>query len=202
MGKAEILQLISYPELLDQTTLSGLKELVETSPLYQTGWMLLLRNLKNLDSPEFGEYLKKAAPRIADRKILYQYLHPEQFPAITGPGTENPTVTGEFDLSLLNDTKEAENQNTIQSGIIENFLKKQPGTRILSSSGKDTPVDISERSVTEHDDFLTETLAEIYISQNNFKKAIESFEKLSLKYPEKSIYFAARIEEIKKLLNN
>ena len=51
-------------------------------------------------------------------------------------------------------------------------------------------------SVKEDNDLVTETLANIYASQGNLEKAIESFERLQLKYPEKSTYFAGRIKEL------
>lgn len=55
---------------------------------------------------------------------------------------------------------------------------------------------MEEESVRENDDILTETLASIYLKQKQYAKAINIFKKLSLKYPEKSGYFAARISDI------
>ena len=47
-------------------------------------------------------------------------------------------------------------------------------------------------------DFCTETLARIYLEQGYKDEAREIYSKLSLRYPEKSVYFAALIDEINK----
>lgn len=50
----------------------------------------------------------------------------------------------------------------------------------------------------ENPEFCTETLARIYLEQDHPEQAIDIYSKLSLRYPEKSIYFAALIDEINK----
>ena len=60
---------------------------------------------------------------------------------------------------------------------------------------------VAEKSVQENEEIITETLANIYLQQKNYKKALDAFEKLSLKYPEKSVYFASRIKEIEEIKN-
>jgi tetratricopeptide (TPR) repeat protein len=87
--------------------------------------------------------------------------------------------------------------------LIDQFLKDYPS---VSKAGPIRP-EISynnedqEDDTSENDAFITETLARIYIKQGLYQKAINAFEKLTLKYPEKSVYFARQIEEVTKLLN-
>jgi hypothetical protein len=49
---------------------------------------------------------------------------------------------------------------------------------------------------------MTETLARIYVEQKNYDKAIQSYKILSLKYPEKSGFFADQIKAVKQLQEN
>lgn len=44
---------------------------------------------------------------------------------------------------------------------------------------------------------LTETMADVLIKQGKLSQAIDLYRKLSLLHPEKSVYFASRIEELK-----
>lgn len=85
-----------------------------------------------------------------------------------------------------------------QNELIDNFIKTNP--RIVPDPERPAFNDISENSVKESEHLITDTLASIYVKQGNYAKAIFAYEKLSLKYPEKSTYFAGQISEIKKLL--
>ena len=85
--------------------------------------------------------------------------------------------------------------------LIDKFIREEP--RITpSKSTFYSPSNMAKKSILEPDDLVTETLASIYAQQGNFKKAISFYQKLSLKFPEKSRYFAALIEELKKKSNS
>ena len=56
---------------------------------------------------------------------------------------------------------------------------------------------------TENDDsMLSESLAKMYIARHKYSQALEIIKRLSLKYPEKSIYFADQIRFLAKLVLN
>jgi len=55
---------------------------------------------------------------------------------------------------------------------------------------------LAEKSNTDGE-VLTETMADIFIQQGKAQKAIETYEKLSLLNPDKSAYFASKIEHLK-----
>mgnify|MGYP001806493195 CR=1 FL=1 len=87
-----------------------------------------------------------------------------------------------------------------QFNLIDKFIEKNP--RIMVKENIPPVVqDLSEESVKEGE-FITETLAEIYIRQKKYDKAIQIYQKLSLKYPQKSIYFANSISKIEDLIQN
>jgi len=85
--------------------------------------------------------------------------------------------------------------------IIANFLANEP--RISRPKAEFfSPAKAAKLSVSEDDSLVSETLAKIYLSQGNLHKALKAYESLLLQNPEKSTYFAARIEEIKSKLES
>ncbi len=84
--------------------------------------------------------------------------------------------------------------------LIERFIKTSPRLERLTTQETGPVKDLSEASTNETGSFITETLARIYVNQGYYFKAINIYEKLALKYPEKSAYFASRIEKIKELI--
>ena len=92
------------------------------------------------------------------------------------------------------------------NSLIDRFLSSNPSTirfekKLQENIVDDSDNEVFDKSVSENDEIITETLAMIYLEQKKYDKALDAFRKLSLKYPEKSIYFATRIEEIEKLKN-
>jgi len=84
--------------------------------------------------------------------------------------------------------------------LIEKFIELNPKI----PQAKDTtavPINSAKSNETPSS-IMTETLAQIYLEQKKYSKAIQAYEILILKYPEKSSFFADRIKNIKILQQN
>ena len=110
-----------------------------------------------------------------------------------------PTSTDTDILELIENDSDMGNEKV---DLIERFITEQPTIPrpATPQRGSDNGgvVDVSVNSVIEPDELATETLAEIYALQGYVEKAISVYEKLRLKYPEKSSYFADQIQKLKK----
>lgn len=77
--------------------------------------------------------------------------------------------------------------------------------RFIDANPKISPVGEAENvySVVKEDlysdELMTETLAKLLVKQKKYKKAISAYKILSLKYPEKNVFFAGQIQKIKNL---
>ena len=92
-------------------------------------------------------------------------------------------------------------ENLSKNQLIDNFLNLNP--RIIPNKEYVTNNSMSSSSIlSEDEELFSETLAKIYIKQEHFDKAILTYEKLCLKYPEKSIYFASQINKLEELIKN
>lgn len=83
--------------------------------------------------------------------------------------------------------------------IINKFIEKEPS---ISRPQKEfySPSKKAKESINPDSLIYTETLANIFAIQGNFPKAIVAYEQLMLTNPEKKIFFANRIEELKEKL--
>ena len=84
--------------------------------------------------------------------------------------------------------------------IIDRFIELNPKISPVKENTK-TPSNININN-DEPTHLMTETLAKVYLEQKKFNKAIQAYEILILKYPEKSSFFADRIKKIKDLQQN
>ena len=81
--------------------------------------------------------------------------------------------------------------------IVDRFLSRDSYKIVAQEKGDDIEV-VTEAELTEEDDLVSEELAEIYLKQGLNELAKETYRKLSLLNPEKSVYFAGLIEKIDK----
>ena len=184
------------PGKLTEKTIPEFKSLVEKYPWFQAAWFLYLKNLYDCNSPDYEGELAKAAISVTDRKKLYNFLHvsDENISTINAASPEY-VLEGKVDPDSMDNTS-----------LIDKFLTSKPFFKKIRNEEEiqqeEKPDDeIIKNSLSENDEIITETLALIYFKQKKYEKAIEAFQKLSLKYPEKSIYFAARIKDIETLKN-
>jgi len=218
MKAEQIFQYIQAPEKLNQETLPFLKELTQRHPAFEAAWILYLRNLKNINDSSFEQELINGAIRIQNRRKLYLFLNQktqqtelEESESVEQVNAENTEIFNlifapEYRLDATEIEEETQPPNRKEPEkkfrLIDKFLEAQPKMPLIRSNESVSPMDSGEQNKDENDDLVTETLASIYAQQGYYKKAIQIFEKLSLKYPEKSTYFAAQIEKIKSLMNN
>ena len=96
-------------------------------------------------------------------------------------------------------SKKSANSAVSQVQLIEKFIKNEPriGKKSLLESESNTDLeDLAKKRLQQSDKFLTETLAELLVNQKKYSKAIKIYEKLMVKFPKKTTYFAAQIDKI------
>ena len=110
--------------------------------------------------------------------------------------------TGKISTKTENPAKETEKSENQLSAfeLIDKFIKDEPRINPVKTEFF-SPVNMAKQSVAEDITFVSETLAKIYVLQGNYAKAIQAYESLRLKYPEKRLYFASQIKNLKKLIN-
>ena len=100
-----------------------------------------------------------------------------------------------------------------QDELINQFIAEQmqlgeqaAQTPITSPVGEQEKAEIADEAINDptqiDDSMLSESLAKMYIARHKYSQALEIIQRLSLNYPEKSIYFADQIRFLTKLVLN
>ncbi len=145
---------------------------------------------------------KRGRPRkkSSDTESTLELLGNDEKPTKTIIPDSKPSPADDTDILELIQSDNGTGAEPID--LIDKFIAEQPKIPRPETPPRgaqsDGVVDISVNSVIEPDELATETLAEIYALQGYIDKAISVYEKLRLKYPEKSSYFADQIQKLKK----
>ena len=93
-----------------------------------------------------------------------------------------------------------EEEKNKKNELIDKFIESSP--KISPIRQEEVSKTYAEQSQTNNSYLMTETLARVYLEQKKYQKAIQAYEILILKYPEKSSFFADRISDIEILQQN
>ena len=170
----EIFKIIEVEELQNDENLTKLDIFLKKHSFHSTALIARLIVLKNIGSVRYISELRKCALYVQSRKKLFKILIKNKTKVFVKPYQN-------FDQKLT------------MLEWIEKIEEKKEKPTFFSAT------ETAKKSLSENDDFITETLAKIYKEQGHFDKAIDAFEKLILKFPEKNTLFASQISEIKKI---
>jgi hypothetical protein len=98
------------------------------------------------------------------------------------------------------DHPEKNSKKLLMSELIDKFIIANPRIEPIKDKSYVPNDDISKPFVEDAGGLVTETLAKIYVNQGYYSRAMDIYEKLSLKFPEKSSYFASQIEKVKEYI--
>ena len=106
-----------------------------------------------------------------------------------------------IELEREKEVADKEDKTLSKTEIIDKFIAENPQ---ISRPKQEfyNPMTVAQASVVDKENIISETLATIYLNQGYVEKAISVYQKLSLKNPEKSVYFAELIEKAKNKFNN
>ena len=182
----------------EEDDLIKIEKLLFKYPYYQNLHAFYLKSLKNQKKYNYSHILKKTSILTLDRENLYNWLN-------KGINSKESNI-----IEDDNDTKSS--KKTFIDWIIDNekkdeINKQERIDKFISNNPKiKNTVSSSNNFIAENNfdkfEFMTETLAKMYLKQKKYDEAKRAFKILILNYPEKKSLFANEIKKINKFLKN
>jgi len=207
MNKQQFSNYLQNPVSLDESSIAGLNELMREFPYCPSAHILLTLNYFNEKDIRYDASLKLTAVYAGSRRILKNHIEKLGQTDEVALLPDEDFVKEELEMNSIietepiKETEELPASAKTKAELIDEFIKNLPGISRPKSTFFD-PVDAAKTSIVDQENVISETLAKIYFDQKYFEKAIKIYERLSLKFPEKSSYFAALIEKAKNELKS
>jgi len=224
MDATQFYKLLEVPSEVNENTFTGLKSLTTQYPWFSLAHQLLYETaLRNKDCSAIA-YSSVAATYATSRSRFFWRIQRPTVEKIQVQEEPSKPATPKFEMLSLPKAPREQVKTTPEKQIVlaggdyfgsSDFATlpitgDDPLTHFIVTQPKLAPnpnaavlnaipfCDTTGKRVMPKD-FVTETLAQVYANQQLYRMAIDTYEKLILQIPEKSVYFAAQIKELKKL---
>lgn len=220
MVNEKIISLINNPQEITNADVSKLDSLLIKYPYFSSAQLLLTKGLLNADSIRYNRQLKKAAAYSFDRQKLFSLITLNNITtteAIINKEEKLETVKEQLEIGKPLEFDESEHHSFSEwlaltkvkkikreeqpkaTNLVDDFLEKEVKISRPKKEAFFKATHAAKESLIENNEIVTPTLAKVYLEQEHYVKAILAYEKLILKYPEKSSLFADQIKFINKL---
>ena len=183
-----------------QKTKPNAEEVLENEIAKQVVSAIVEKQMFNLSDTQLVFNQNKEPENFTDWLRLIQKSN-KQLSAenILDVNTENNTdIKTRLEKGKIINQESALNKKLKNLALIDKIIEKSPGQIKIKDDQKFySPEQNAKESLLENEHLVSETLAKIYALQGSVNKAVRAYEILSLKFPQKSAYFASLIQKLK-----
>ena len=213
MNATQFLELIQKADRLEKADYLLIQKVQKNFPFFYLSHALSTRfEVKNQDSiPSLTFAAVTSADRVWLKNWLYQPLETQvqQVEPITSEkeedtSTSKPKKRAVPKDDLIESIRRKEKKEILdtkkreQIDLIKAFSKKEIKLATIKEiESIQNNENLAQASTSLNDGLISETFAKILLQQSKKEQAIEIYEKLALKFPEKRAYFADLIEKSK-----
>ena len=204
-NKNKTIKFITEPHLIKDEYLNEIEKTLIKYPYFQFANLCLSLILYKKNSVRYRRQLKKTAILSLNRKVLFKYINTDYLDSIKQKSSNHSLLNSTLNINNLNHNEEHSFSQWLNVVKIKKIDRESPTSTDQIEEKKNSQKKFfnasnsAKNSLIENDKLITPTLAKVYMQQGHYDKAISAYEKLILKIPKKSSFFANQIKLIKKL---